>query len=250
MIKKISTLTFLFLSTYVFSQQNINDSIIKISLVETSVSIQKPSGDFSDRFGNGLSINLAYHYKTSKNFTFGIQIQNLIGENVSNQGAILGDINTDFGPITGTGSIGEVLYTQRGMNTSLQFGKIFNISESNPNSGIWAQFGLGYFWSKININNVDNRIPILTNDFIKGYDKLAQGFAINQSIGYLHLSNKRLLNFSVALESMQAFTKDQRGYDYVKNEKSSPNYIDVIYGLRFSWILPLYKKSANKYHYY
>lgn len=250
MYKYALTAILLFLSNYSFAQKNITDSIISIPLIETSLSFQKPSGDLADRFGNNISINLGAHFKTKKNYTFGFQIQNLTGNNIENKNNIFDNISTQYGPIDGNGQIGDILMYERGMNTSIQFGKIFNIIGPNPNSGIWIQIGGGYFWNKIKIENVDNRTPILTADFIKGYDKLSEGFSINQSIGYLHLSDKKLLNFGVSFEIMEAFTSNQRKYSYAEMKSIDDNYLDILYGIRFSWILPLYKKLENKYHYY
>lgn len=250
MYKQTITAILLLLFNYSFAQKSITDSIISIPLIETSLSLQKPSGDLADRFGNNLAINFGAYYKTKKNYTFGFQIQNLSGNDIKDEDNLLGDISTQYGPIDGNGQIGEVVLYERGMNTTLQIGKIFNIVGPNPNSGIWLQLGAGYFWNKIKIENTDNRIPILTTDFIKGYDQLSAGFSVNQSIGYLHLSDKKLLNFSISFEVMEAFTTNQRKYSYRDMKVVNEDYLDILYGIRFSWILPLYKKLENKYHYY
>lgn len=250
MYKHTLTAILLLLFNYGFAQKSITDSVIAIPLIETSFSLQKPGGDLADRFGNNLSVNFGGYFKTKKNFTFGLQVQNLSGDNVKGVEDILGDVATEFGPIDGGGQIAEIIYNERGMNTTLQVGKVFNIIGPNPNSGIWIQFGAGYFWNKVKIQNSDNRAIILTDEFIKGYDRLAEGFSLNQSIGYLHLSDKKLLNFSIAFEVMEAFTTNKRKYSYKDMAVIDESYTDILYGLRFSWILPLYKKSETKYHYY
>lgn len=250
MYKHIFTVILLLIFNNSFAQKSITDSIVSIPLIETSISIQKPGGDLADRFGNNLSVNFGAYFKTRKNYTLGFQIQSLSGSNVKNETTIFGDVATQYGPIDGNGQIGEVLFFERGMNTSLQFGKVFNFIGPNPNSGIWLQVGAGYFWNKIKIENTDNRVPILTNDFIKGYDQLSAGFSLHQSLGYLHLSDKKLLNFSISFEVMEAFTSNQRKYSYKDMKVVDENYLDILYGVRFSWILPLYKKLENKYHYY
>lgn len=250
MYKHTLTAILLLLFNYSFAQKSITDSIITLPLIETSLSLQKPSGDLADRFGNNLAVSFGAYFKTKKNYTLGFQIQNISGSDVKGEQEILGDISTIYGPIDGNGQIGQVLFFERGMNTSLQFGKIFNILGPNPNSGIWFQFGAGYFWNKIKIQNSDNRVNILTDEFIKGYDQLTEGFSINQSLGYLYLSDKKLLNFSIAFEVMEAFTSNKRKYSYKDMKHIDENYMDILYGIRFSWILPLYKKLENKYHYY
>lgn len=250
MLKKIITLTLLLLSNYAFSQKSITDSIISIPFVETSVSIQRPGGDMADRFGDNAAINFGFHYKTKKNFTFGFQLQNLTGGNIKNSDNIFGDISTIYGPITSDGQIAEINLFERGMNTSFQFGKVFNVVASNPNSGIWIQLGAGYAWNKIKIIDNGSQIVQFTDDFLKGYDQLTEGFLINQSIGYLYLSNKKLLNFSVAFEVMEAFTSNVRKYSYIDKKEINNSNLDILYGIKFSWILPLYRKSDNSYHYY
>lgn len=250
MLKKITAISLLFLSHYAFAQKNITDSIISIPLIETSLSLQTPSGDMADRFGNNQAINFSFHYKTKKNFTYGLQIQNLTGSNIKNSDNFFGDIETAFGPITSDGQIAEINLQQRGMNTSLQFGKIFKGFGPNPNSGIWLQIGAGYAWNKVKIIDNGNLVAAFNDEFIKGYDQLTEGFLLNQSIGYIYLSNKRLLNFGVSFEIMEAFTTNVREYSYKNMTKVSQNNTDILYGLKLSWFLPLYKKTDNTYHYY
>ena len=70
------------------------------------------------------------------------------------------------------------------------------------------------------------------------------------SLGYLYLSNKRLLNFSIAVEAIQAYATDQRGYNYRTRSSKKESYVDHLFGLRATWYFPLYKRSVEVYQYY
>ena len=120
----------------------------------------------------------------------------------------------------------------------------------NKNSGLLLMGGLGFLQHRIRIENLDNRVPNLNDDYVKGYDRLSNGFAAHQFIGYMHLSNSRRLNFYVGFELNQAWTQNRRGYNFDKQQVDKEKRLDLLYGIKVGWILPLYPKGAQKYFYY
>jgi hypothetical protein len=92
--------------------------------------------------------------------------------------------------------------------------------------------------------------PQLAGDLKKGYDRLTNGPSVSEYFGYTYLSNNRLLNFFVGLECSQAFTKDRRIWDYQMMKPDDSQRLDLLYGLRAGWILPLYKRVPKAYYYY
>jgi hypothetical protein len=110
--------------------------------------------------------------------------------------------------------------------------------------------GLGYLQHNIRIENRENTAPQLEGDYKKGYDKLTGGFTISEQIGYMHLSNKRVVNFSVCFEFIQSWTKARRNYDFTLMGKDTSKRFDTFYGMKFSWFIPLYKKAPDKYYYF
>lgn len=249
---KIRTLIFVVLLCFAkaSAQKSIQDSLISFPLIHAGLSIHQPSGDLEERFGISSAVNLGFHYKMKSNFSYGLDVQFITGDRVKNTNQILGDITTESGPITNDGRLAVMSFAQRGMNINLKIGKVFSIGAPNNNSGIWLQAGAGYYWNKVRISTNNFDLQLLSNDFLKGYDELRAGFSTSQSLGYLYLSNKRLLNFSIAVEAIQAYTTDQRGYNYRTRSSKKESYVDHLFGLRATWYFPLYKRSVEVYQYY
>ncbi|MCT4664402.1 MAG: hypothetical protein N4A45_04110 [Flavobacteriales bacterium] len=245
-------LLFTLLSSLFSYAQMAPDTSISVSMIEGSGSFQIPVGDLADRYGNSFSINVAFYRKTANNFTYGLQVQNYVGSEINDVENLLGDLNTtEGGPIDNQGGLGIVDYQKRGMNIMAQVGKILPLSFSpNINSGLWVQFGAGYVWDKIKIEDLDERVVILNEEITKGYDKLSGGLSLYQSIGYVNLSNNKKVNFHISLEFTEGFTTNLRGYDYKNQTKIEGSQFDFSVGLRFGWILPIYGKRKDKYYYY
>ena len=65
----------------------------------------------------------------------------------------------------------------------------------------------------------------------------------------MYLSDNRLLNFYFGIEGYQAFTQSVRKLNYDTGLPDTKKRLDMLYGLRFGWILPLYKKTPNEFYY-
>jgi hypothetical protein len=105
---------------------------------------------------------------------------------------------------------------------------------------------------KIRIEVVDNTIPQLFGDYKKGYDRLTNGIALSQYVGYFYMGNRRTVNFSLGLEIMEAFTKNRRDYNFDTMEKDDHLRMDLLIGLRLNWSIPFYSKNklGKKTFYY
>ena len=110
--------------------------------------------------------------------------------------------------------------------------------------------GIGFLQHKKRIEVTGNVVPELTRDYRKGYDRLSNGPAITQFIGYHYLSNRRLINFFGGFEAIAALTKNRRGYNYDTMEYDNKQRFDLLYGIRFGWIIPLYKKKPKEFYFY
>ena len=101
---------------------------------------------------------------------------------------------------------------------------------------------------KIRIENDENQAKQISGDYVKGYDRLTNGFALMQYVGYQYLSNRRLVNFNLGVELYEGFTQNRRSYNFDEMRKDDTKRKDYLFGIRFGWVIPLYKKVPNLYY--
>jgi hypothetical protein len=78
---------------------------------------------------------------------------------------------------------------------------------------------------------------------------LTNGLSFSQFLGYLNLSENRLLNYYIGFQFYEAFTHSVRKLNYDTGVQDTKQRLDVLSGMRLGWILPLYKKKPNDYYY-
>jgi hypothetical protein len=247
----------LWVMTLIFTQLTLNaqnkshsDTTEVFSLIGVSASFQKAAGDLQNRFENSYSINFSFNRKTWNNFTYGFEIQNTADAVIANRDKFFGDLAPNGILTDVNGEYGNVVLSGRGMNTMLVAGKIFpNIFNINSISGLWLQGGVGYTWNKIRIDDRNNSVAFLSSDVIKGYDQLTHGISTYQSIGFIYFGDNRRVNFNVSFEFQQGFTKNQRGYSYRDGIKIDDRNLDLMYGIKVGWYLPLRKRAKHDYYY-
>ena len=233
-----------------FSQVSVKDSSVFIPLVKMSYAIQLPEGDLAKRFGLNSAVNVAMIFKTKKNLMYGIEGSFIFGNQIREDG-ILDSISTSDGQIINSnGQFATVRQFERGFIVMAKFGKLFPVLGSNPNSGIFCVGGIGFLQHKVRIDDLGNTSPQLSKEYKKGYDRMTNGIAVTEFIGYQYLSNKRMVNFFFGFEFYQAFTKSRRSWDYDLMRADTQNRFDLLYGFRAGWILPLYKKAPDEFYYY
>lgn len=233
------------------AQQNVKDSVIDVTMLYLGGGISLPGGDLADRFGLTLSAQPGGWFKSSDNWMFNLNFAYHFGTDVKIADSLFKYLETSGGfIIDGNGSPTDVAVSERAMNLSVQVGKLFPAFGFNPNSGIFFTAGGGYLQHKIHITVLDNVAPQLNDDYRKGYDRLTGGFCLNQTIGFLNLSNKNVANFFVALEFTEAFTKSLRDYDFDLMKPDTQSRFDLMYGLKIGWILPIYGRAPKEFYYY
>ncbi|MDD4217700.1 MAG: hypothetical protein PHZ24_10240 [Bacteroidales bacterium] len=249
-IRKTLILVFAILfSSIVFGQ--VKDSSLNIWQCEINYSFQVPGGDMADRFGVNSTIGVGLNYKFKSNWTVGFEVSYLFGGILKDSSSVLEGLMTNNGKIINEhGEYGTVLLTERGFYSGIKLGRVFPVGKSNPNSGIVFNIGAGLLQHHIHIENKDNNTPPVLDDYKKGYDRLTNGLSMREFVGYQYLSNKNALNFYVGLEFYQAWTKCRRDFNFDTMERDDTPRNDYLFGIRAGWILPLYKKSPNKFYYY
>jgi len=232
------------------AQVSIRDSAISFAMIGGTFAYQAPGGDMADRFGNNYNVGGTFQWKTKKNWIFGIDGNFLFSEQVK-ENDILRQISTSQGYVIGQdGLYADVFLYERGFMFSGKAGKIFPVVGPNPNSGLVATLGLGLLQHKIRIEDKGNKAPQVNDDYKKGYDRLTNGLSLTEFLGYINFGSHRLINFMVGFEFTQAFTKNRRSFNFDTMERDDKSRLDLLFGLRAAWLIPVYKRVPKEYYYY
>ncbi|MEM1217213.1 MAG: hypothetical protein AAGJ82_16070 [Bacteroidota bacterium] len=208
-----------------------------------------PGGDMERRFGLTWSPEISVDYMTLSNWTIGLQWQYLLGPNVKED--VLQGLRTSTGAIIGTDrSPAQINLTLRGFYLGGQIGRLISLSEKNTRAGLRLNLGAGILQHRINVQDDPLRtVAPLTGDYLAGYDRLTNGLAIHQFIGYQVIGIRDGINITAGFEFTQAFTKNRRNYDFATQMRLDENRFDSLVGFRFSFTLPLWLGNAEEIFY-
>ena len=200
-----------------------------------------PGGDLADRFGNNFSFGAGAGLITGKgNWIFGGDFVYLFGGEVKED--VLATLRTPEGAIIGNDrGYADVGLRERGFYLGAHVGKLIGIGLPNPRSGIRITLGAGLLQHKIRIQDDPlSGVPQLDNNYKKGYDRLSNGLAFTEFIGYQVMSMDKRVNFYIGFEFTQGFTMSRRDFDFDTRAKDETERTDLLYGIRVGWIIPLY----------
>ncbi len=246
MFKLISLLALIFCLSV--NSQNIKDSTIYAPIFSLNYAFQIPVNTLSDRFGTNNNLGFSGGIKTKNNWTYELSTSFIFGTNVKDTTIIDHLQNNQNWIINQFGEESVVLIQERGQVFSFKIGKIFNVIGPNPNSGLILKLGIGWMRHKIRIDNENDQIPQLSQQYLPYYDRLASGLNLYQFIGYHHMSNNRLTNFFLGLEFYQGFTKGRRDYQIDTMEPSTEKRLDILNGIRIGWIVPVFRQAPNDFY--
>lgn len=234
------------------AQYSANDTALNVPMFYASYTYQVPGGDLAERFGPNSMIGGGFQFKSNTNWVFGVNFDFIFGDEVKNTDSLMLNIRTESGYVIDmAGNFADISVYERGYTITAKVGKIIPVFSPNPNSGFYVSLNAGYLQHKIRIEVANNSAPQLDGDYKKGYDRLAGGFMIQQFIGYVYLSDNRLLNFYGGFEFTQSWTKAKRDvyFDTMEHDRK-PNRFDVLNGFKVGWILPIFQRKPEKFYYY
>lgn len=269
MRKTLLTIVLILTSFVGFGQtpRNIANEAIPVTMFQVTYAAQFPAFDTRNDYGFTNTIGGSVIHKTKSNWLFTGNGNFIFGNQLKGSRIdLLGEgITTIYGEVIGAGGLPSSLaFFQRGLHFQAEIGKLFPL-EPNPNSGIFVQIGAGYLWNRTRIEyqiEAQNPPYPLLNDYQYGYDRMRGGFSLHAEAGYLVLSNTRVYNLSVSLEATYARTKHLRDYDFrvFYDENGEPHingyndknqrFNDFYYGIRLSWMIPVYQRQPDEYYYY
>lgn len=206
-----------------------------------------PGADMAERFGTSFRVGGQVFYKTKSNWVIGAKFDYLFGNNLRID-SLLSNIIDEYGTFIGSGAerLSVNIY-QRGYIGGVQAGKIFNLGNNNSDNGILVLTTVGFMEHKVFIRDREQSIPSLLGGYKKGYDRLANGMVLEQYIGYSYFSNNNLLNFYIGLNLSAGFTQGRRDYLFDVMRPGNESRIDLLYGLKAGWYIPIFKRKSEEF---
>jgi hypothetical protein len=235
----IITILLSWVSFFSFSQKKLPTQYTPLS-IDFNFGFQNPAGELSKRFGSNLCVGVGFErVSLPKGWIFAINGSYLFGQTVKED--VLAGMRTSDGAIIGDiGTYSSVDLRQRGFNVGGHFGKIFKISDNgNRFRGIRATFGVGFLQHKIRIQDNDNAAAQVAPPYDAGYDRLTNGISLNQFIGYQVVSRDKKINFYAGFDFTEGFTKNRRGFNFDTRLRDDKSRLDILYGFRVGWSIPL-----------
>ncbi len=223
-------------------------------IINANFSGDIPAADMAKRFGDDFRIGGAITYKTKKNWIFGAKCDFIVGNKIKEDSLMINIKDKYSGPFNGKlvelinnngNRVGVPVY-ERGYMIALQAGKIINFNKEHPDDGLMLLTSAGFIQHKINIYNSNKDVPALWGDMLKGYDRLTNGWFIEQYAGYCYFAKNKLLNFNIGLDAMLGFTKDRRDYLFDVMRTDNKQRYDVLFGIRAGWMIPIFRHSSEE----
>jgi len=224
------------------AQVNVKDSLVAVPLIIPFGGVHAPLGDVQERYKITYHIGAQFLFKHKSNWVWGASGAFLFGENVGERNFMI-----PIAPIySADGSMPAISLGMRGMSLMGLGGKLIPLGKKpNRNSGLLVHLGVGYIQHKIAIDVRGDLTPQASGAYVKGYDRLTDGVAISQFVGYMFLGNSRKVNFMVGFEAIQGFTKNRRAYNYDTFQPDTGDKFDVFLGLKVGWMFPIYGKNLG-----
>ncbi len=213
-----------------------------------------PGGDFAKRFGPGPAAQVGFWLKTKSGwlfgFDYGFRFTGKVREGVLDSIRVR-DAPSSTQLIGADGLYSDVRITGRGYTLMLTGGRVWpmRLPGAGANAGLFTTLGAGFWQHKINFEDVGTSAVQLRGDYVKGYDRLTNGPAITERVGYLYLGAKRRINFFINLEATQGFTQSRRAWDFSTQRADTKRRFDMQFGVRAGWMFSVYKKLPNEFYY-
>ena len=218
-------------------------------VIGVNANLDKSAADMAKRFGSSFRVGPSVVYKTKSNWMCGPKLVFILGNRIEEDSFMINLVD-DYGQVLNQdGERVRPKVTELGYIVGLQVGKIFNLSKKSSENGIVALTTVGFIQHKINIFLKNNDVPSLRKDYKKGYDRLTNGLYLEQYIGYNYFSNNGLINFHIGVDAGLGFTKDRRDYLFDVRRTDDKARLDVLFGIRGGWYIPIFKRKSEEFYF-
>ncbi len=252
MIPQRILLFFVFIGTMIPSlqSQSFRRDTLSFTALSATAGICLPMADLGSRynfFGQG---GASFIMKLSNNMFLVTEGVVLYGEGYRGDDPLRLILNSN-GTITNRyGQPAEFSRGMRGMQITFKTGYIVNRWAHNPNSGITFLGGAGFFQSQYWIDQRGNNVPQIMGNYVKGYDRLSNGFALTQFLGYTYFHNKNFGHFYAGIEFTEAWTKIRRDWDFTLMRRDDSRFFELMATFKIGWIITFIQRESEEVYYY
>jgi hypothetical protein len=216
--------------------------------VEVGYGAHLAAGDLANRFGAANYLHGGVHYKTSSLWFYGIDGGYFFGQELKEDP--LSILRTPDGNILGKDrEYAFVSMDERGFLLGAMVGKIIPLSQKRPEGGLRVSLTAGYMQHSIRIQDDNQQVPALVDNYKIGYDRLTAGFQLTEFVGYQLVDKKGFINFFGGIESTQGFTKSQRKWQTDLRAEDTRNRLDILLTARVGITLVIRKRKPNEIYY-
>lgn len=206
-----------------------------------------PGGDMGKRFGLSYRIGPAIMYKTKSNWMFGTKADFILGNKIREDSLLINMLDNNSTILNNAGQRVGIRIYEQGYMLGIQAGKIFSLSKTNSDNGIMALTTVGFMQHRINVFDRDKSIPQIRGEYRKGYDRLTNGIFVEEYICYNYFANNGMINFNIGLDITAGFTRGRRDYLYDVMRTDVGSRMDILFGIRGGWYIPIFKKKSEEY---
>jgi hypothetical protein len=219
----------------------------KAFLINIGVATYLPGGDLADRFGVNGGLHAGFDHISAKNLLFGVNSDFFFGSIVREDPLTI--LRTPEGDIIGRDqALAEIFLRQRGLQLGAHAGKLFPLLKEKR-SGLRITLGLGWTLHKFRFQDESKSVNQVVGEYAKGYDRLSAGINLQQFIGWQHLGRLRRNNWMLGFDLQQGFTNTQRDWDFSSKRKLDEKRLDLRFGMKFVWTVPIYRQKAEEIFY-
>jgi len=239
--------TSLLLICFTVSQGQRRDSTSQIKtgfICQFTYNLNFPGADLAKRYSAGSTIGSGVYFKTGKNWIFGVEGMYWFGGKLRENGIFDAIVDSNGNALDINGSSVQIAAQQRGYSLAAKVGKIIPVGR-NKNSGIMLSASVGYMEHYLRLANNTRDIPAFEGDLKFGYDRLTSGWMTKEFVGWQNLDRRNRINFFVGLEFGQGYTYSRRKIDFDLMKGQTGQRLDLYYGIRIGWLLPIYTGVAS-----
>ncbi len=219
----------------------------KLTAIHITVGGHLPAADMAKRFGKNGALGTGFELMSANNWFGGVEGHFFFGTDP--QEDPLAILRTPEGDIIGRDqALAGVALRERGFYAGVTGGKLITFKKETR-SGLRLSLGAGWTQHKFRLQDNTQTVNQITDAYAKGYDRLTGGPALQQFIGWQHLGRLRRTNWIIGLEFNQGFTNTLRSWDFSTMRKLDQSRLDLRFGIRAAWTLPIYVAKAASIYY-